>query len=293
MSACGTPNTGLTGREVFPVEYGPDCRYPSPAEVLSVLDARKPAGRPSALSIARDVHQSILDLDARLDRLEQAPTGDDYKVIATTDEAIVVKTGRAEFAVLDKALVTDVPDEGAKVQVEPYARRRFDGLRADTPEESTEFTADGQPYTVKRLILGSAPAKLPIAEPQCPELQELVHQLEQLPAPDGFRRITHLLVDAGARDFTVVDPSPGNIIATPPAIGFTVASMKFQGRVTVLYERGLDTYAVELHRDGELVERVDEVFFDSLGQVLERLIDDGSWRLIRVQRLSGRKPVQH
>ena len=215
------------------------------------------------------------------------------KVIATTDEAIVVKTGRAEFAVLDKALVTDVPDEGAKVQVEPYARRRFDGLRADTPEESTEFTAGGQAYTVKRFILGSAPAKLPIAEPQCPELQELIHQLEQLPAPDGFRRITHLLVDAGARDFTVVDPSPSNIIATPPAIGFTVASAKFQGRVTVLYERGLDTYAVELHREGELVERVDEVFFDTLGQTLERLIDDGTWRLIRVQRLSGRKPVSH
>ena len=51
----GTPNTGLTGREVFPVEYGPDCRYPSPAEVLSVLDAPKPAGKPSALSIARNV----------------------------------------------------------------------------------------------------------------------------------------------------------------------------------------------------------------------------------------------
>ena len=38
------------------------------------------------------------------------------KVIATTDEAIVVKTGRAEFAVLDRTLVTEVPDEGAKVQ---------------------------------------------------------------------------------------------------------------------------------------------------------------------------------
>ncbi len=128
---------------------------------------------------------------------------------------------------------------------------------------------------------------------QAIRVQELVRQLEQLPAPDGFRRITHLLVDAGARDFTVVDPTPRNIIATPPAVAFTVASAKFQGRVTVLYERGLDTYAVELHREGELVERVDEVFFDSLGQVLERLIDDGSWRLIRVQRLSGRKPVQH
>ncbi|MBN0639495.1 GTPase, partial [Pseudomonas aeruginosa] len=95
------------------------------------------------------------------------------------------------------------------------------------------------------------PAKLPIAEPQCPELQELIHQLEQLPAPDGFRRITHLLVDAGARDITWVDPLPADIIRTPPAIGFTVATTKFQGRVTVLYERGLDLYAVELHRDGE------------------------------------------
>jgi hypothetical protein len=48
-----------------------------------------------------------------------------------------------------------------------------------------------------------------------------------------------------------------------------------------------------LHRDGELVDRVDEVFFDSLGGTLERLIDDGNWRRIRVQCLSGRKPVRH
>lgn len=215
------------------------------------------------------------------------------KVIAKTDEAIVVKTGRAEFVVLDRSLVTEEPEEGAKVQVEPYARRRFDGLRADTPEESTEFTADGQPYTVKRYVLGSAPAKLPIPEPRCPELQALIQQLEQMPAPDGFRRITHMLVDAGARGFTWVDPLPDDIIKTPPAIGFTVSSAKFQGHVTVLYERGDDLYAVELRRDGELVARVDEVFFDTLGETLERLIDDGNWRLIRVQRLSGRKPVQH
>ena len=102
-----------------------------------------------------------------------------------------------------------------------------------------------------------------------------------------------MLVDAGARDITWVDPLPKDIIATPPAIGFTVATAKFQGRVTVLYERGLDVYAVELHRDGELVERIDEVFFDSLGDTLERLIDDGNWRRIRVQCLSGRKSVRH
>ena len=41
------------------------------------------------------------------------------KVIATTDEAIVVKTGRAEFAVLDKALVTEVPDEAPRCRSSP------------------------------------------------------------------------------------------------------------------------------------------------------------------------------
>lgn len=212
----------------------------------------------------------------------------DGKVVATTDDAIVVKTSRAEFAVLDRDLVTLVPDEGAKVHVQPYARRRFDGLRADTPEKCTEYTSDGKPYTVKTHILGSAPTKLPLPEPQCPELHDLIQQLEQLPAPDRYRRITHLLVDAGARDFAWVDPTPGKIIETPPAISFTVATTKFAGRVTVLYDRGGDVYVVELHRDGALVERHDEVYFDDLGETLERLIDDGRWRLIRVELLSGK-----
>ncbi|MDO8886215.1 hypothetical protein [Candidatus Oleimmundimicrobium sp.] len=215
------------------------------------------------------------------------------KVIADTGDAIVVKIGRAEFAVLDRALVTEVPVEGAKVQVQPYARRRFDGLRADTPEELTEYAADGTPFTLQTHVLGSAPAKLPIPQPRCPELQELINQLEQLPAPDGFRRVTHLLVDAGARDFSVIDPLPEDIIKTPPTISFTVATEKFQGQVTLLYDRADDLYVIELNRDGELVERIDKVFFDSLGETLEQLIDDGSWRRIRVQCLSGSKPTLH
>ena len=68
------------------------------------------------------------------------------KVIATTDEAIVVKTGRAEFAVLDRTLVTEVPDEGAKVQVEPLRQtplRRSAGGHARGADR--EFTADASP----------------------------------------------------------------------------------------------------------------------------------------------------
>jgi hypothetical protein len=217
------------------------------------------------------------------------------KVVALTGEAVVVKTEgkRNRFAVLDRALVTEVPDVGVKVWVEPYVRRRFDGERADAPKEETRLGFDGQPYVIRSRVLGDASARLPIPEARCSELRQLIEQLERLPAPDGFRRITHLLVDAGARDFSRVDPEPKDICKTPPEIAFTVDTAKFQGRVTVRYEAGPDLYAVELSRGGERVDRVDEVYFDTLGQVLERLIDDGSWRHIRVRSLSSGKPVRH
>jgi len=245
-------------------------------------------------SNVRGFKYNILDGQPKVSSLgfHVDPQPFDGRVVAKTDEAIVVKTGRTQFMVLDRALVTCDPGEGAKVYVEPYARRRFDGLRADTPEEVTEFTSDGKPYKIQRFILGSAPAKLPAPELQCPELQELVRQLEELPAPDGFRRITHLLVDAGARDFIWIDPVPNKIIETPPAISFAVSTAKFEGRVTVLYDRAGDVYVIELRRGDELVQRHDEVYFDSLGEVLERLIDDGQWRRIKVNVIDAKASRQ-
>lgn len=101
-----------------------------------------------------------------------------------------------------------------------------------------------------------------------------------MPAPDRFRRINHLLVDAGARDFVCVDPEPDD--TTPPSISFAVDTAKFRGQVTIRYAYGLDLYVVELHRGSERVERAEEVSFDMLGDLLERLIDDGRWRQIRI-----------
>ncbi|MBB6366649.1 hypothetical protein FHR56_001762 [Xanthomonas sacchari] len=210
------------------------------------------------------------------------------KVVAKTQEAIVVKTGRTEFAVLDRSLVTRDPDEGAKVLVEPYARRRFDGLRADTPERRKERTADGTEFVSETMVLGAAPAKLPIPNPRCPELAALIEQLEELPAPDGFRRITHMLVDAGARVFNWVDPEPSDICKTPPAITFTVSAAKFDGAVRILYDRGADTYVIEFLPSGQPIDRIADVYFEDLGSVLESRIDDGSWRRIRVTPLPAR-----
>jgi len=102
-----------------------------------------------------------------------------------------------------------------------------------------------------------------------------------------------MLVDAQACDFSVVDPKPADIIRTPPTISFTVSTAKFQGRVSVIYMRGMDVYAIELHREDQRVERIDEVYFDSLGDLLADLIDDGSWRRIQVLPTSGRKAVAH
>lgn len=202
------------------------------------------------------------------------------KVIAKTDDAIVVQIARARFAVIDRHLASHDPDEGAKVTVAPYARHHFDGTRLDAPVEETRQTQDGQPYTIQSVILGGSTTRLPVPTPRCPQLAALIEQLEQLPAPDRFRRISHLLVDAGARDFVCVDPEPDN--ASPPSISFTVDTAKFSGQVTILYAYGLDLYVIELRRADELVERVEEVYVDMLGQVLERLIDDGRWRRIRI-----------
>lgn len=215
------------------------------------------------------------------------------KVIALIDDAIVIKVKRSEFAVLDRHLVNVVPDEGSTVSITPYARRHFDGQRVGTPRENTEYLADGTPYVTRTVILGDATTKLPVPAPRCLELAQLIEQLEQQPAPDGFRRITHLLVDAQARDFTLVDPERADIVSTPPSISFTVTTGKFSGQVTISYDRCADTYGIDLHHNEALDQRVENIYFDSLGDVLEQLIDDGHWRGIQVEVLSAVGKAKH
>ncbi|WP_175926339.1 GTPase [Burkholderia cepacia] len=215
------------------------------------------------------------------------PSPFEGSVIALTTDALIIKTGRAHFAVVDRHLATMVPLIGTRVHVQPYARRRFDGQRADASQMSELHMHDDQPGLVIRLMAGNPSIKLPVPPARCPELQDLIQQLEALPAPDGFRRIGHLLVDANACDFELVDPTPKNIIRTPPEISFSVHTAKFSGRVAVIYDRGADVYVVELREGGRCVDRHDDVYFDDLGIVLEKLIDDGQWRRIHVDILTG------
>jgi hypothetical protein len=64
--------------------------------------------------------------------------------------------------VTDRTLVT-ADRQKAQSRVQPYARRRSSATRRHS-EEVVESTADGKSYTVKRIILGDAPAPLPILQ---------------------------------------------------------------------------------------------------------------------------------
>lgn len=223
---------------------------------------------------------------------------------------------RNQFVIVDVAYVDAVPNIGDQIEVTPYARHDFNGKRVDEPEKEIQTSPDGTQYTVTKIILGGATTELPLPiskeHIQCPELLALIEQLENLLAPDGFRQISHLLVDAGAREFTINDPKASDIIHSPPSISFKVENAKFTGKVTIGYDRGADTYVIQTTPSIQLksistqtiaeidntvsnisldptepieVIQITDVYFDELGVRLTELIDDGAWQVIKVNVL--------
>ena len=214
-------------------------------------------------------------------------------VVALTEEAFVIKTGRTRFVAVDRVLATLCPAVGDKVRATPYIRRDFAGERLDAPREESRQTSDGQNYTMMTVTLGGNTLRIPLpATPRCPYLADLVEQLEIMPTPDGQRTVANLLVDARAQQIEIVDPDDEHLFATPPEISFAVDTGKFSGRIAVLYDRGYDLYAVELRANGSVATRIEEVDVTSLAAVMAELIDDGEWRRIRVVILGSGRGVK-
>lgn len=210
------------------------------------------------------------------------------KVIEILDDSFLIKIERTTFCVVDKSLATCIPSVGETVRITPYARRDFDGERLDAPKKEIMTLPDGTQFSSETIMLGREITLLPLAVPKCPELAQLKEQIEMMPAPDGFRKVAHLLVDANAKDFSMVDSKPKNIIKTPPAIRCHVKTTRFEGELAIIYERGSDTYAIELCPADKQIERIDDVYFDELGQRLADLIDDELWLQIKVEVLNSK-----
>lgn len=201
------------------------------------------------------------------------------RLALASGEALLVATGRTSFVGIDCALLApafrDDVRIGDSVTIELYARRRFSGERCDAPIRR----GDG---LVTHILGGCDPCFPDVDALQCPQLQELIRQLCELRAPDRFRRVAHILIDAGARSVQYADPSPDKLLEIPPSITVEASTAKHQGKVAISYLAVPDYYAIELlDRDGQRMEIRDDVDFTQLGDLLVELIDDGSWRTAR------------
>jgi len=214
------------------------------------------------------------------------------KVIVVNDDAfIVLSPDKKDIRVVDRRLATCVPEIGDTVRVLPYRRCDFEGFCVSDSKPEICTMDDGSTYTVNRMVLGGngRDVKLPVPKAECHELKSLIELMETAPLPDGFRMLMHMLVDSKARDFSIVDPKPKDIIKTPPAVLFTVETSKHCGQVRVFYNRGLDSFGIELLQDGLQTYFNDSVFFDELTHRLYELIDDGTWNRIDVEVIAAAK----
>ncbi len=65
-----------------------------------------------------------------------------------------------------------------------------------------------------------------------------------------------------------------NAVALRNGLGFRVQGFLFTGIVRVLYDEGSDTFSVRLEkRDGSLYKERQEVYFDELVDVIDRLVE--------------------
>jgi hypothetical protein len=206
------------------------------------------------------------------------------KVVDAIDGAIVVKTARTDFALVSHEILPFIPDVGSTVRITPYARRLFDGSRLDAPLVEHQTLENGLKIQTRTIRLGDNRTPLPVQAERSTYLQDLIRQIEEMKAPDGFRTVAQMLVDANATAFMVVDPSDNDdIIATRPEISFSVCTSRFKGRVSVVYWRVPDLYHVHFAPESGQSEEVADVDFMSLGGVLCDRIDDGEWRMAKVE----------
>lgn len=211
------------------------------------------------------------------------------KVVEVSDDWCLLKLDRVSFFVADRRLLDSTPDLGAVVRITPYARRGFDGLRADTPAKQE---IDG--VVIRTFTVGRVTTRLPIVNREglrCQELIDTINLIEDQLTPDGCRSLSQALVDAGAAGHPIgyKDPLPIEILHLRPSLQFRVSTAKFQGHLNIVYDRAGDHYVVQLaeFNTAEIVKQEDGVLAPDLAAAVVRLIDDQAWRIAKVEVLKA------
>lgn len=215
------------------------------------------------------------------------------KVVAVSEEFVLLRVGRTELFVAARAVLAFTPEIGSVCRITPYSRRRFDGLRLDTPRE--EKVGDG--VTVITRVFGESRTELPIDKSTVvyPQFLDMINMLETERA-DDIRSITQVMIDAGAllepvffQDVTDEE----QVIANPPTVRFRVQTQKHSGYLSVVYDRAMDSYSILLlDKDLNELQRFDNEFvtlqgISTIGQRIIDLVDDGQWRIAPVEVLKA------
>lgn len=215
-------------------------------------------------------------------------------LVEVSDGWALIKTGRADFMVVDQGIMESIPGVGSKVRVTPYSRRRFDGKSMRDPFISVD--KDGNSKTCQ-IIGGHVLLPLDKANPDAVYLDhtkgdirgefllDMITQVESMVTPDGMRTIAGCLVDAGCRveGFSYCDPADDNDLTTYPFLQFAIDNTRHTGFLQIAYDVGMDTYWVKLLNDrSEPVQVIDDVHCLELAEKVYGMIDDGVWRVAKV-----------
>ena len=215
------------------------------------------------------------------------------KVVEQGEEFTLIKTGPGSFNIIVSKLLSEPVALEDKVAVTFYKLRRFDGTAADGSDDPS---VDG----CRTVMITGVETRFPVTWEgrylginerhaasytviQNPYLRDMIEQMEREKVDGGLRHTVNVLVDAGATNLTFTDPVEEESVATPPGMTVQIANSKFTGSLFVGYDRGADTYFVDLTEgEGGGVRRIEDIHFNELGNCLIEAIDDREWLKAKV-----------
>src|ERR1700730_17017254 len=148
------------------------------------------------------------------------PDPEEGRILEVSDHWILMRNSEKALFVCARDLVQTVPTVGSTVRITPYARRGFDGKRLDGADTNSGIPGFAALSRQWRSELPLDPSVL-----RSSSLRELVEHIECRRAPDGIRRLSQVLIDAGAatEPLSVIDLSVnGGHVSVRPSLQFRV-----------------------------------------------------------------------
>lgn len=228
----------------------------------------------------------IIDTDPLIDisknRMFSDPEPFIGEVIDYNPQFMFIKVEPLVYRAVYILFATDIPEVGSKVKITPYARRHFNGERTDSYLNSLKSEEEIRLAQWYRQDY----AFLPIKNVTNPLIQSIIDGIEGMKAPDDFRTIAEMLVDANASNFEIVESGLDKNANVLPGIKFQVNSPKFTGELFISSNPDATYFNLQASQKGTIVINETSFWRRELGKRVASIIDDQSWRKTIIEVLS-------